>query len=161
MSEQGDGFLRAVDVYVSQSFIRDVRTGIGAYVIELNLILEGGKTFKMVNIPADVAEAIRVYNNEAPYPSRQSLFAFLLNNEYFREMLTNTMKDVRIDHLDQNTGLYTATVNFQEEGVSLAVKMIPSHAVYLALIAGKPIYVREDLVDEQEYEEEEEGYEEE
>lgn len=28
--------------------------------------------------------------------------------------------------------------------------MVPSHAIYLAILAGKPIYVSEQLVDEQE-----------
>jgi bifunctional DNase/RNase len=40
----------------------------------------------------------------------------------------------------------------------MTIKMIPSHAVYLALLTGRNIYVKKELVDQQErFEEYEEG----
>lgn len=155
--------LRAVKATPFTKTLADPQTGYPAYVIiGLRLDLEDGHTFTMVNIPYDVAEAIKMITEEGqPPPQRQSLFALLINNEYFREMIESSLKEVVIDELDENTGLYTASAVFHQDGVTLKVKMIPSHAVYLALLAGKPIYVREDFVDENLELEEDGWYEEE
>jgi bifunctional DNase/RNase len=112
----------------------------------------------MVNIPSDVAEALAVYRGSLTPPRRQSIYTFLLSNESFKEALARGLKRVVIDELDPITGLYTASVEFEDEGVNITIKMIPSHAVYLALLTGKSIYVKKELVDQQEkfgeYEEE-------
>ncbi len=153
-----DGVIRVVDVYVSQRLLRDVNRGFSWYVVELNLALEDGRVFTMINIPSDVAEALAVHRGLLSPPRRQSIYTFLLNNESFKEVLTRGLKRVIIDELDPATGLYTASVDFEDEGVNITIKMIPSHAVYLALLAGRSIYVRKELVEQQErlgeYEEE-------
>ncbi len=148
-SIKGD-LLRVVDVFVSQRLVRDAYTGLSGYIIELNLALEDGRVFTMVNIPSDVAEALKVYTEAATIPRRQSVFTFILNSETFKEALVKGLKSVAIDELDTATGLYTASVNLEDEGVNMSIKMIPSHAVYLALISGKDIYVKKSLVDQQE-----------
>lgn len=150
-----DDVLRVVDVYVSQRLVRDVYRGFSWYIVELNLALEDGRVFTMINIPSDVAEAISIHKGSSTPPRRQSLFTFLLSNENFKDVLAKGLKRVVIDELDPTTGLYTASVDFEDEGVSITIKMIPSHAVYLALLSGKSIYVKKELVDQQEKLEEE------
>jgi len=154
-SRSSDSLIRVVDVYVSQRLVRDIYRGFSWYMVELNLALEDGRVFTMVNIPSDVAEAIAIHKGSATPPRRQSLFTFLLSNENFKDVLARGLKRVVIDELDPTTGLYTASVDFEDEGVSLTIKMIPSHAVYLALLAGRSIYVKKELVDQQERLEEE------
>ncbi|MFZ8793749.1 MAG: bifunctional nuclease family protein [Acidilobaceae archaeon] len=153
-----DNVVRVVDVYVSQRLVRDMQRGFSWYLVELNLALEDGRLFTMVNIPSDVAEALAVYRGSLTPPRRQSIYTFLLSSESFKEALARGLKRVVIDELDPITGLYTASVEFEDEGVSMTIKMIPSHAVYLALLTGKSIYVKKELVDQQEkfgeYEEE-------
>ncbi|MCX8195766.1 MAG: DUF151 domain-containing protein [Acidilobaceae archaeon] len=146
--------LEAVQVQVNSRYISTEY--MDAHILELRLKLEDGRMFTMVSIPTDVAEAIKIMTAYGPLPRRQSLFAFLLSNERFKEVLGRSLKHVVVDELDRMTGLYSASVVFEEEGVRMSIKMIPSHAIFLALLTGKSIYVKRDLVDEQEAEEEEE-----
>ncbi|MEN3000057.1 MAG: bifunctional nuclease domain-containing protein [Acidilobaceae archaeon] len=146
--------LEALNVQIGSRYVSSEY--MDALVLELRLKLEDGRTFTMVSIPADVAEAIKMITSYSPAPRRQSLFAFLHSNERFKEVLGQSLKHVVVDELDRETGLYSASVVFEEDGVRISIKMIPSHAIFLALLTGKAIYVKRDLVDEQESEEEEE-----
>lgn len=141
--------IKAKGVYISRLPMR--YPGGDYYVISMNIELEDDRIFTMVNIPPDVAEAISIFLGERGYPSwRQSLFTLLLQNESLRDALSKGLDRVVIDELDERSGVYSATVVFKGDGVSMSVKMIPSHAVYLALLAGKSIYVHEKLLQEQE-----------
>lgn len=142
--------MRAVKVLPFARIVEYQDMHFSTYVIGLKLLLEDGRSFVLVNIPYDVAEAIKVLNEGEAPPRRQSLFSLLANHEYFKEALGRGLKRVIIDELDYETSLYTATVEFEEEGITLKVKMIPSHAIYMALLAEKPIYVLDDLVEEAE-----------
>lgn len=145
--------LKAVNIEVGSRYVSSEY--MDALVLELKLELEDGRMFTMVSIPADVAEAIKMMTSYGPAPRRQSLFAFLNSNERFKEVLGQSLKHVVVDELDRETGLYSASVTFEEDGVRISIKMIPSHAIYLALLTGKSIYVKRELVDQQESEEEE------
>lgn len=140
--------VRVYDVIVAMKQVRDIITGHTGYILGLDLLLEDGRIFSMVNIPLDVAEAIRVLKEEASVPKRQSLFTLVLSHESLREALSQHIEEVVIDELDKSTGLYSASVKFREDNATLSIKMIPSHAVFLALLINKPIYVLEDLVNE-------------
>ena len=142
-----EDLLRVMNVQTFYKIIQDVGSGYGTYIIGLSLALEDGRLFSLVNIPADVAEAIKTYNDGEVPPRRQSIFSFLMNHEEFKELIGKTLKRIVIDELDTNNGLYTASVEFESEGLNLTIKMIPSHAVYLGIISGKPIYVTKKLAD--------------
>ncbi len=144
------GLVRAVEVQPFARILEYTDMNFSTYIVGLKLLLEDGRKFVMVNIPFEIAEAIRILNEGAPPPRRQSIFSLLVNHEEFREVLGRTLKRIIIDEIDYETGLYSATVEFEDEGITLRVKMIPSHAIYMALIAGKPIYVTEDLIEESE-----------
>ncbi len=147
-----DRLLRVVYVQPFSRLLHDEELGLGAYIVGLRLALEDDRTFVLVNVPFEVAQAIKMINEGEAPPRRQSLFDLLANNEDFRNIFSETLKRVVIDELDPSTGLYTATVEFESEDVKLELKMIPSHAIYLALVAEKPIYVSENLVDNEENE---------
>jgi bifunctional DNase/RNase len=147
-----EGLQRARDVSV---FLGVAGEGAARYiVVGMQLHLEDGRTFTMINIPVEVALAVKAIRGEGEYPVRKSLFDLLANYEPFKEELARTLRKVVIDELDPNTGLYTATVEFEDEGLVSRVKMIPSHAVFLALLVDAPIYVREDFIDEEDFLEE-------
>ncbi|GBF08898.1 hypothetical protein apy_06230 [Aeropyrum pernix] len=150
----GEGLVKVVDVDAYIKRMSDPRSGFVFDVTVMELKLENGSKFVMSNIPIEIVEAVNVLKNNIDTPRRQSLFIFLMNSEVFKDAAVNAVKEVVIDEIDQNTGLYTATLVLEEDGFKLKLKMIPSHAVYLALIAGRPIYVLEKLVHESYSEEE-------
>jgi bifunctional DNase/RNase len=148
--------IRSNDVSV---FVGLAQQGSTSYIVTgIELLLEDGRTLTLVNIPVDVANAIKALKGDIEFPRRKSIFDLLANYEAFKEELSRTLKRVIIDELDMTTGLYTATVEFEDEGMTSRVKMIPSHAIFLALLTGAPIYVSKELVDlEDSFEKGEEG----
>ena len=150
--------IRVTSVEPFYRVIEDTQSHTMASVVGLSLTLEDGGEFTLINIPYDVAEAIKIYIDGSVPPRRQSIYTFLASHEDFKDMMRRTLKRVIIDEVDMNTGLYTATVEFEGSGVGLSIKMIPSQAVYLALITDKPIYVTRKLVElERSWSEEGEG----
>ena len=152
----GHGLIKVVDVDVEIRRYTEPTTGFQYDVTVMKLKLENGRRFLMSNIPLEIVEAISVMKNAINIPRRQSLFLFLMSNEEFRETIIRNIKEVVIDEIDRRTGLYTASLVLEGDGFNLTIKMIPSHAVFIALLAGKPIYVSEELVNEAGFEEEEE-----
>ncbi len=161
-----ESLLKAVSVepiFITQEYEEYGRV---AVPIGLRLYLEDGRFFEMYHVPFEVIEALLMIRKGEPPPRRQSLFSFLAFHENFRDMIGEVLDRVVIDEYDESTGLYTATVHFEADGIRLAVKMIPSHAIYLATISDKPVYVSEELValmeemeeEFDEYGDEEEGY---
>ncbi len=137
---------RVLHVEPFQEIFRDKETGFGAVVFGLRLLLEEGKSLTLVNIPPEIAATIdRLNRGEAP-PERQSLYDVLANNERFRIVFGEVLDKVVIDELNMDTGLYNARAILRSEGLTLRVTMIPSHAIYLALVLDRPIYVTEELV---------------
>jgi len=129
-----------------ERIIQDMEMGIGAILIGLRLYLEDDKKLTLINIPPEIATTIRRLNNGDLPPERQSLYDVLANNEKFKSIFYDILDRVIIDEIDMSSGLYSAHAIFKSEGLTLKVKMIPSHAIYLALVLDKPIYVTEDLV---------------
>ncbi len=152
--------IRVKQVQPFYKLIQDPNSNVSGYVVGLSLSLENDEEFSMVNIPVDVAEAIKMINNGELPPQRQSIYTFLSSHEDFKELMRRTLKRVIIDEFEPDTGVYTATVEFEDGSISIKVKMIPSHAIYLALITDKPIYVSKKLLDMEKKWEEGEGGEE-
>jgi len=131
-----------------------VNAGMGV-IVGMKLVLEDYRSFKMYHIPIEVALTIQYLREGGQQPRRKSVFDFLAYYEPFKEALANNLRRVVIDEMDENTGLYTASVEMEDDGFRSVVKMIPSHAVFLALLSGAPIYVHRRLVEAQEEVEEE------
>lgn len=132
------------------------------YPIGLRLYLENGEIFEMYYVPPEVIEALEMLRRGDPPPRRQSLFSLLAFHDDFRDMIERSLDRIVIDEYDEVTGVYTATAHFESDGLHVSIKMIPSHAVFLALVADKPIYVSQELIDlSRELEDEEDDDEEE
>ncbi len=117
------------------------------------LEIEDGRTFKLYGIPYEIVIAI----NKIRYPSeadsldyRESFYEIVLDFKEYLEDFGKLLNRVIIDSLDYTTGLYSATAEFILEGILIKRRMIPSHAVFLALLFNKPVYVKKSLIDEQE-----------
>ena len=147
--DSGKELLEVVDL---NTFIIVDKEEMG-YVGVINLFLNNGKTFTMYYVPLEVVSALNQLEeesvNEEYVVRRESIFDLLPQLEFFRQNLAKTVVKVVIDALDETTGLYTATIELRFDTVTIQKKMIPSHAIFLARIAGKPIFVHRTLVDEE------------
>ncbi len=151
---EGGKLYKVIYVEPFKQIFEDPATGIGALLIGLRLHLEDNKRLTLVNIPPEIAATINRLNMGDVPPERQSLYDVLANNEKFRDVFEKILEKVIIDEINMENGLYSAHAIFKSEGITLKVKMIPSHAIYLALVLDKPIYVSEALVKLEEEDEE-------
>ena len=116
--------------------------------------LEGDKQFALYYVPYEIVLALNRYLNSFEEPStaqRESIFDLLTSFTSFIDEIKRTLIRVVIDELNKETMLYTATAEFSVGRTVVRRKMIPSHAIFLAVITDKPIYVSEALVEHQEY----------
>ncbi|NPA84572.1 MAG: bifunctional nuclease family protein [Crenarchaeota archaeon] len=136
----------------------DVEAGVeesiqGPYRIPIPKItckLEDSREFVLYHVPYEIVKAINKMKGEYeenPKKLRQSLFDILPYFESAVEQFRNVVEKVVVDELDPDTGLYTAKLYLDLDKVKMKIPMIPSHAIYLALITEKPIYVKRELVD--------------
>ncbi|UXD21839.1 hypothetical protein IPA_08675 [Ignicoccus pacificus DSM 13166] len=117
--------------------------------------LEDGREFVLYNVPYDIVRSINKlrgldFRRNKP---RESVFDLLQYFKSVTEEMGRMIEKVVIDELDPETGLYTAKLYVNLEGkMKMVIPMIPSHAIYLALVTDKPIYVDEDLMEEEDLE---------
>ncbi len=121
--------------------------------------LEDGRIFTLYYVPPDVVLAINKMQDSgyAEPGERESLFELLLSFNNIVKEIGSLVDRVVINEIDRNTYLYTAVLELKLDSIRIKRRMIPSHAVYLALLSGSPIYVDEKLVEEQERMEQDEG----
>ena len=131
------------------------------------LYLEDNREFKMFYIPPEIVILINKLQGKNEYEhiigndNRESIYDVLYDilsfSSEIKENLSNIVNRVIIDDIMRESGVYVATVEFKFDGVIIEKKLIPSHAVLLALLCDKPIYVKRQLVEEQENEERRRG----
>ncbi len=118
------------------------------------LELEDGREFTLYNVPFEIVEALNKIEKQRDEPSlpgmRETVFDILIDMRSFFEELGKRLEYVVIDEIDYNTYLYTAKASFNLGGIYMMRRMVPSHAIFLARLFGKPVYVSKRLVDEQE-----------
>ncbi|MCG2888521.1 MAG: DUF151 domain-containing protein [Sulfolobales archaeon] len=118
------------------------------------LHLEDGRDFTMVNVEFLVVLALYKRNagSEAVRrlidDDRLTAFDFIASSDMLVETLKNYIDSVVIAELNEKRGTYTAYIRLKKDGIVIEKPMIPSHAVYLALVANKPIYVNEKLLED-------------
>jgi bifunctional DNase/RNase len=97
-----------------------------------------------------------IYNEGDP---RFTIIDMLIDFPDIEKVLHDSIKEVVIDYFDPNYNIYGASIML-DENYTLAkgrVMMIPSHAILLALLANRNVYVKKQLVDGQSFEDD--GYE--
>jgi len=112
--------------------------------------LEDGRSFSLYQIPVDVMLGIIRLKGEDVYNERETLFELIT---LFREdfnVIRNKIEMIVIDELDKETNLYNAKIIIRGDGYKIMKKMVPSHAIYLAYLLEIPMYVKKELVDQQE-----------
>ena len=110
--------------------------------------LENGKSFILYSVPYEVITAL----NEVKGPTgRSSIFDLLVTfARELEESIGRKIKKVVIDTFDPGYMVYGASVYIDTGGATIVKKVIPSHAIFLAHLLNRPIYVTEELVTIQE-----------
>ncbi len=120
--------------------------------------LEDGREFNLFYVPADIVLAINKVKKQseesASLDKRETIYDIISFIPEVSEELSKHINKVVID--DMIDTVYVATVELKFDGVIIQKRMIPSHAIYLALITNKPIFVKRKLVEEQERDREQE-----
>jgi len=121
--------------------------------------LEDGRQFVLFHVPAEIVISIRgllddksFYERFQEFHRRDTVYEILGSISEIKEILSKRIERVVIDDIIREYGVYVATIELKFDGIIIERKMIPSHAIYLAILSGKPIFVKKELVDEQERE---------
>ena len=144
---------RDMDVLLKVEEISAMVTPNPPHIPIILLEIEDGRTFTLYGVPYEIVLAINKLQNPEDVNSldhRESFYDIVLEFKGHIEALGKLLQKVVIDDLDYSTGLYSATAEFLLEGIIMRRRMIPSHAIFMALLFNKPVYVKKRLVDEQE-----------
>ncbi len=121
------------------------------YTPVISCHLEDGRQFNLYYVPYEIVIAINRIQGEDYEVDRESLFDVLpMIAGEFKDTLKSRVRAVYIDGLNRKTMLYSATMEIKVNGAIIKRKMIPSHAIYLALLTNSEVYVAEELVKHQE-----------
>ncbi|BFI75369.1 MULTISPECIES: bifunctional nuclease family protein [Sulfolobaceae] len=127
------------------------------------LYLEDGREFKMFQIPPEIVIALNRLQEKRDYEEllrgdkRENIYDVLAFSSEIKDQLSKIINRVVINDVNEEYGVYIATVEFKFDGVIIEKQLIPSHAVFLAIVSNRPIYVKKSLVDEQEKQERKSG----
>ena len=114
--------------------------------------LEDGSEFALYNVPYEIVYILnKIEKGEIDLTSsRDTIFDLLASLTGLLSDLQNALEYVVIDEIDYSTFPYTAKISINLGGIYMTRKMVPSHAIFLARLFKKPIYVSRRLVEEQE-----------
>ncbi len=158
--------IRVYDVDAAITFVEAIIDGVAYPMPERTLIicrLEDGREFKLYSVPIEIVEMIRkikgyeTYSETELKDDRETLYDILISTPGALEELGKHLRRVVIDSINPETYTYSASAEFGDGNTVIRRKMIPSHAILMAMITHKPIFVRKILVDQQENMEDEEG----
>ncbi|AEB94150.1 MAG: DUF151 domain-containing protein [Metallosphaera sp.] len=115
--------------------------------------LEDGREFNLFYVPPDIVNAINKLlkndsnesNNLSELARRETVYDIISFIPEVTEELEKRITQVTVDDILDD--IYLATVELNFGGLIIQKRMIPSHAIYLALLTKKPIKVKRELVD--------------
>lgn len=112
------------------------------------LFLDNGEELELYNVPLEIAQYIAEGSSvrSAMNKERATIFDLLWSHEDIINLLKEDIDSIVIDEYDEKTMLYSAKVIFKNGNVTLERKFVPSHAIFLALITGKDIYVADEVI---------------
>ena len=117
----------------------------------LNCLLENGDVLTLYNVPLEITKAIAKLLKdddilEVEEDSRDSIYELLIMIHPKLGAFKESVNQVIIDSFNRSFGTYSASLYMNVDGIYLKRVMIPSHAIFLALLFNKPIYVTEEVV---------------
>ena len=117
----------------------------------LTCYLENGESFVLYNIPPEIARAISKLRSDDAYfeireDNRETIYELLIMLSPKLSEIGNSIGMVVIDHFDMSTMTYRASLYIEVDGIRIRKVMIPSHAIFLALLFNRPIYVTDEVL---------------
>jgi len=116
----------------------------------ITCILENDKYFYLERVPPEIVYSLKRLNGEDLQDDRERLIDILLSMPEVIDSLGKHLKRVIINEFDEETGVYSAIAEFEDNGVKFKRKMVPSHAILLARLTNRPIFVKRQLIEQQE-----------
>jgi bifunctional DNase/RNase len=138
-----DDLIKVIDVYGEVVFDR-------LFVTRIVCILEDDRYFILERVPFDIVIGLKKLRGGEIDDDRERLVDVLTSMPEVLDILGKHLKRVIINDIDTSTGVYSAIAEFSDGNMIIKRKMVPSHAIFLARLTNKPIYVRRELVDQQE-----------
>ncbi|MEM0174304.1 MAG: bifunctional nuclease family protein [Sulfolobaceae archaeon] len=120
--------------------------------------LEDGRQFYLFHVPPEIVISInrilgvRGYEEMQEGNKRDSIYEILETISEIKEIINKRIEKVIVNDIIREYGVYVATVELKFDGIIIERRMIPSHAIYLAILGERPIFIKKELVDEQERE---------
>ncbi len=117
----------------------------------LTCYLERGGSFVLYYVPIEVARAIARLKSmdevvEAADDFRDSIYELLIMMAPKLSDLGRSIEMVVIDGYNEGNAAYSASLYLNADGIKVRYTLIPSHAIFLAMLFNKPIYVTEEVV---------------
>ena len=119
----------------------------------INCLLENGDVLTLYNVPIEITKAIAKLIKDddnvlevEEEDSRDTIYELLIMIHPKLEAFKKSLNQVVIDSFNRTFGTYSASLYMNVDGIYLKRTMIPSHAIFLALLFGKPVYVTEEVV---------------
>lgn len=100
------------------------------------------------NVPFETLRAIISMKGKRNFKERGTLLDFLSYFPNELKQLRKEVKSIMINEFQSDYRIYNATVEVKRGKKTLQIKMIPSEAIYLALLLKKPIYIDRALLNE-------------
>ncbi|ADI32744.1 bifunctional nuclease family protein [Staphylothermus hellenicus] len=138
-----EDLIRVVDVSGEIVFDR-------LFIPRIVCLLEDGRFFILERVPFDIVVSLKKLDGEEMGDERERLVDVLSSMPDILDILGKHLKRVVINEIDSKTGVYSAIAEFSDGNMAIKRKMVPSHAIFLAKLTNKPIYVKKELVDQQE-----------
>jgi len=113
-------------------------------------VLEDNRSFYLENVPPEIVYSLKKLSGEDMNDDRERIVDILISIPEVVSILGRYLRRVVIEEYDATTGVYSASAEFEDGGIRIKRKMVPSHAIFLAKLTSKPIYVKKKLVDQQE-----------
>jgi bifunctional DNase/RNase len=129
----------------------------------LNCILENGDVITLYNVPLEIVRAIAKLLKEdelesSADDSRDTIYEVLIMVQPKLKDFRSSIREIVIDDFNKNFGTYSASIYMNVDGISLKRSLIPSHAIFLALLFDKPVYVTRRIAEISKELENEEGF---
>ena len=118
----------------------------------LNCLLENGDVLTLYNVPIEITKAIAKLIKEDDIleveddDRRDSIYELLIMIHPKLKAFKESLNHVVIDSFNRSFSTYSASLYMHVDGIYIKRVMIPSHAIFLALLFNKPVYVTEDVV---------------
>ncbi|RLG82460.1 MAG: hypothetical protein DRO09_00230 [Thermoprotei archaeon] len=138
------GLYRVVDVEPMITEDDDFETGI------LTCYLENGDSLVLYNIPPEIARAIGKLRSDDLIldvsNDRDTIYDLLIMLAPRLGEIRNSLNSVVIDYFNFKTMTYRASVYLEIDDIKVKKGMIPSHAIFLALLFNKPVYITDEVL---------------